>query len=88
MAVAGQWLSLQISDGGQGMSTETLPHIFDRFYRSDKARSLEHGGTGLGLAIVKKVIEMHEAVIHVESITGKGTTFRVEIPVQQVEVVG
>jgi signal transduction histidine kinase len=58
-----------------------LPHIFDRFYRSDEARALEHGGTGLGLAIVKKVMDMHGYEILVLSSVGEGTTFRAQIPI-------
>jgi PAS domain S-box-containing protein len=83
-----QIVTVEIMDTGIGIAAEDLPHIFDRFYRADKARRLEQGGTGLGLAIVKKLLEMHEAAINVDSTPDKGTTFRVEIPVRQEEAVG
>ncbi len=74
---------VEVMDTGIGIDEQDLPHIFDRFYRSDKARSMEQGGTGLGLAIVKKVLDMHDCVINVSSVLEKGTTFHVEIPAQQ-----
>ena len=74
---------LKVQDNGPGISAEHLPHIFDRFYRVDKARSREAGGTGLGLAIVNQLVVLHGGEIHVESEVGKGTTFIVEIPLHQ-----
>jgi PAS domain S-box-containing protein len=74
-------VSVEIRDTGIGIRDEDLPHIFDRFYRSDEARALEHGGTGLGLAIVKKVMDMHGYEIQVLSTPGQGTTFRAQIPI-------
>ena len=74
---------LKVQDNGPGIAAEHLPHIFDRFYRVDKARSRETGGTGLGLAIVNQLVVLHGGEIHVESEVGKGTTFIVEIPLHQ-----
>lgn len=66
---------LKIKDNGIGISEVDLPHIFDRFYRGDKARS--HDGYGLGLSIAKQIADIHSAKIKVESKLGVGTTFKV-----------
>ncbi|GAB4556982.1 MAG: HAMP domain-containing sensor histidine kinase [Anaerolineae bacterium] len=76
---ARQWVSLSITDTGPGIAAEDLPHIFDRFYRVDKAR--ERGkGFGLGLAIVKELVEAHGGSIEAESVVGLGTRFTVQLP--------
>jgi heavy metal sensor kinase len=79
---AGDWARLEVSDTGIGIPTDDLPHIFDRFYRSDKARSRTMGGAGLGLAIVREVAEAHGGRVEVFSTPGEGTLFRVWLPRQ------
>jgi PAS domain S-box-containing protein len=71
---------LEVRDTGIGIATEDLPRVFDRFYRTGKARQTMTGGTGLGLAIVKKTIEMHSGRIDVSSQPDRGTTFRISLP--------
>ncbi len=71
---------VSISDTGIGIPPEHLPHIFERFYRVDKARARADGGVGLGLAIAKIIAESHKGKIEVESEVGKGTTFIISIP--------
>jgi len=73
----GEWARLEVADSGIGIATEHLPHLFDRFYRVDKARSRASGGTGLGLAIVKGIAEQHGGKVSVTSELGKGSTFSV-----------
>jgi heavy metal sensor kinase len=74
---------VSVSDTGIGIGEADLAHIFDRFWRADKARSREQGGAGLGLSIAKWIVEMHQASIEVESRLGWGTTFRVHVPLGQ-----
>lgn len=77
---------LTVSDTGMGIPQDALEHIFERFYRVDKARSRATGGSGLGLAIVKALVYRNRGEIHVESTVGKGTTFLVSFPVFDTEV--
>ena len=71
---------LWVRDTGVGIPTEHLPHIFDRFYRIDEARSRAEGGVGLGLAISRWIAEAHGGSISVESASGEGSTFTVQLP--------
>lgn len=70
---------LEVADTGVGISAEALPHVFERFYRTDKARSRDSGGAGLGLAIVKSICSAHNAEIRVLSTEGQGSRFIVQI---------
>jgi heavy metal sensor kinase len=76
----GNWARLEVADTGIGIPADDLPHIFDRFYRSDKARSRTMGGAGLGLAIVREIAEAHGGRVEVFSTPGQGTLFRVWLP--------
>ncbi|MDD2620697.1 MAG: ATP-binding protein [Syntrophomonadaceae bacterium] len=73
-------VQLSIQDNGQGISADHLPHIFDRFYRSDSSRTRKYGGAGLGLAITKSIIDAHGGSIEVDSREGKGTKFTISLP--------
>jgi heavy metal sensor kinase len=75
---------LEVSDNGMGIPARSLPHVFERFYRADKARSRNSGGAGLGLAIVKAICTAHGAAIKVSSKEGQGSRFTVELPVLDV----
>ena len=75
------WATVQITDTGIGIPPEDLPHIFDRFYRVDKARTRQQGGSGLGLSIVQSIAKAHQGTIRVHSEVGKGTTFFVMLPI-------
>jgi len=77
-----QWVEIRIRDTGMGIPAEEQSRLFERFYRVDKARSRELGGTGLGLAIVKHLVRAHGGEVGVESVLGKGSTFRFTLPVE------
>ena len=71
---------VKVEDSGIGISKEHLDRLFDRFYRTDKARSRDKGGIGLGLAVVKSILDAHGSEITVDSELGKGSTFRFDLP--------
>lgn len=76
---------LEVSDNGVGIPSAAIPHIFERFYRADKARSRDSGGAGLGLAIVKAICSAHGAEVKVFSQEGKGSRFIVELPLARAD---
>jgi signal transduction histidine kinase len=76
----GRTARLTVSDNGIGIPPESLPHIFDRFYRVDKSRSRAQGGSGLGLSIVKAIVDAHRGKIDLHSHLGTGTTFVITLP--------
>lgn len=72
-------VTITVSDTGVGIAPQDVPHVFDRFYRSDMARS-EEGGFGLGLAIAKGIVDSMNGTITAESVLGEGTSFKVVVP--------
>jgi signal transduction histidine kinase/DNA-binding response OmpR family regulator/ligand-binding sensor domain-containing protein len=75
------WITLSVQDNGKGISPEKLPYIFDRFYQVDGASTREAEGTGIGLALVKELVEVQNGTIEVASEVGKGTLFKIQLPV-------
>ncbi|TCZ76587.1 HAMP domain-containing protein [Paenibacillus albiflavus] len=75
-----QQIIVTIQDHGIGIPEEELPHIFDRFYKVDKARNRSRSGSGLGLSIVQQIIRLHRGTIDVQSQIGIGTTFIIQLP--------
>ena len=73
-------LILKVQDNGNGIASDDLPHIFERFYRADTSRRSDTGESGLGLAIVKALVQAHHGRVWAESIQGEGTTMIIEIP--------
>jgi signal transduction histidine kinase len=73
-------VAIRVADTGAGIAPEAVPHVFERFYRGDKARSRQDGGFGLGLAIVKWVAESHNGGVELASTPGAGSTFTVTLP--------
>ncbi len=75
------FLWVTVKDTGQGIATADLPHVFERFWRSDRSRDRHSGGTGIGLAISRRLVELQKGVITVESELDKGSTFRFSLPI-------
>ncbi len=78
-------LSIGVQDSGIGIDYQHIPRLTERFYRVDEGRSREVGGTGLGLAIVKHVLDRHNASLHIQSVAGRGSTFRCDFPLSYIE---
>ena len=74
---------VSIKDEGEGIASEHISRITERFYRVDKTRSRKIGGTGLGLAITKHILNRHRGDLIIESSLGKGSTFTVRLPVMK-----
>lgn len=72
-----------VTDTGPGIAAEHLPHLFERFYRAEADRASSSGGAGLGLAIAYEIARQHDSILEVESYPGQGTTFRVQLPIQE-----
>lgn len=83
-ATADSGACFSVSDTGEGITAEHIPHLTERFYRVDTARSRASGGTGLGLSIVKHVLLRHDASLEIESEVGRGSTFRCVFPSSRV----
>jgi two-component system OmpR family sensor kinase len=77
---AGEEVVITVADTGEGIPPEHLPHVCDRFYRVDAARSRAQGGAGLGLAIGQSIAQAHGGTLAIESEVGRGTTVRVTLP--------
>ncbi|NJK27334.1 MAG: histidine kinase [Coleofasciculaceae cyanobacterium SM2_3_26] len=80
LAIAGDRVCIQVSDTGSGIPAADLPHIFERFYRVDRARSRQTGGSGLGLAIAQQIATWHGGKITANSVEGDGSTFTLDLP--------
>jgi signal transduction histidine kinase len=79
----GESIIVEVADDGPGIPPEDLPHIFEKMYRVEKESTRAVEGSGLGLSIVKRIVELHGGRIAVESTVGKGTTFRVRLPLAE-----
>lgn len=78
--VEADWLQVIVADTGSGIASEHLPHVFERFYRADTARSGAEQRVGLGLAVVKRIVERHNGRIEIESPPLRGTQVRIRLP--------
>jgi signal transduction histidine kinase len=77
------WAVASVADSGIGIGPQDVAHIFDRFWRADKARSRAHGGAGLGLSIAKWIVDMHGGKISVQSEPGIGSVFEIRVPMDK-----
>ena len=73
--------TLEVVDDGIGIPSDSLPRVFERFYRVEKGRSRSLGGTGLGLSIVRHIIESHGERVYAKSVLGAGSTFGFTLPI-------
>ena len=78
---SGPAIQIAIHDQGEGIPSREIPHLFDPFFRGERARQTQTQGSGLGLSLVKQVVEAHGGAIDVSSTPGAGSTFVVELPV-------
>ncbi|MDX1414418.1 MAG: sensor histidine kinase [Candidatus Promineifilaceae bacterium] len=83
-AIAAGQLVIQVQDTGAGIAPEDLPHVFDRFYRGDRARST-NGESGLGLAITRSIVEAHNGRVSAASTPGHGATFTITLPLSGID---
>jgi signal transduction histidine kinase len=83
-AIGRGWVEISVTDTGSGIPRQDVPRIFERFYRTDRARERGVGHSGLGLAIVREIVEAHGGKVSVESVEGTGTTFRFTAPQSRV----
>ncbi len=79
-AAVGEQIEISVEDNGAGIPQDDLPHIFERFYRVDKARSRKYGGTGLGLSIVKQIVALHGGTVRAESVLQMSTRVTISLP--------
>lgn len=79
-----QYFTFTVSDSGLGIPEDSLPHIYERFYRVDKSHSRDIGGTGLGLAIARSAVLLHRGSVAVNSVEGEGSSFTVKIPLNYI----
>jgi signal transduction histidine kinase len=75
-------VTIEITDNGQGIDPEALPHIFERFYRAEQSRNSQTGGSGLGLAIAKQIMDGHGGSIQARSVKGEGTCITITFPLR------
>ncbi|HTP11203.1 MAG TPA: sensor histidine kinase, partial [Anaerolineae bacterium] len=81
--VTGPSVVMWVSDNGEGIAPDDLPHIFEAFYRGDRSRSRRRGGSGLGLAIVQTIVTAHDGQVEVESQPGQGSRFTLTLSPQR-----
>ena len=81
-AFENQQIAIRVTDTGIGIPPEDVPHIFERFYRADKARNTDKGGMGLGLSISRQIVQAHHGTIDVMSTPDQGSVFTIRLPVE------
>lgn len=84
-SIVGSYAVLTITDYGIGIPPEDLPHVTERFYRVNKARSRSDGGSGLGLSIVEQIVKQHKGKLEIKSIVDEGTVVSVMFPLMEEE---